>query len=847
MGTTISLVLNFLFVFILIVGFLIGLWRGLKKASVNLAFSIVGILLAFFITPAVTNSALTINITINGVRQTISEFIISQVGSSADIALLIESNPNLAVVLNHLPNALVSTIVFILLTLVIEFFIYIIYKIIAVTCLKTKPGKKRHRLLGGAVGTVRAFLLSIFAFMPLAALIGLANDVNKSDELFLQAQAAEQYNGDAHENLGLIDRFAGNKEAGKIIKAADSSVFSLVGGVCGLDNAMFDYLSSFKVEGQSFAMRKEIKTYAQAANVYLQLQDDINSNMKFASINFEKLDVYVKSVIDSTLFKTVAANVVADVIENYRNYSFSSSISDELKEIFDEVGSGLSQISPSTYFSNDLTQVYSAFKNLAKSGALDELKNLKPQEGQEKVEILDQITVLTNDAYFQNTANAVDNLFSMHLVRDSVSVLTDKVLSQIVEGLDKIEADTSSYLEENWKTLSSQFSTLLKDASVALDTINLEKTLSDPTSLIDPSDETNLADAVTVLGKLIDDIRAIDLFKNSEGKSIIDSTLEKIKLTLPEGDVFDNDGNKVSVTNYQQMFAFIAPSLQEIKSMNFYQFTKQGVNFTPAEVFKLLATASQGSDEYLSDILLPLSQMPLTNQLIFNEVLENIAGENNLIDFGEIMTYETRKHDFVYMGQLINALNQSYNGTTLIDALLSDGADMVDILMQEGINRENIIKPVLYAHSTYGLRNKIYDAIDSISSSLGKEGKVNRPEVMDEKAANEIYNAFESLIGLYKNVKDLEANLGGGTLDVKDLDVDKIGEFIYEIKDSEIFSGVLDAVADKVVENIPTEHQEAFEQALAEAGAADIKEYIEKADVSAFINNFKIYFGQNEG
>ena len=95
MGTTVGLILNFFFIGILIIGFLIGLWRGFKKASVNLAFSIVGIVIAFLITPLIASQAVSVTITINGVKQTLSDFIMSQITSGSDMGILIQNNPNI--------------------------------------------------------------------------------------------------------------------------------------------------------------------------------------------------------------------------------------------------------------------------------------------------------------------------------------------------------------------------------------------------------------------------------------------------------------------------------------------------------------------------------------------------------------------------------------------------------------------------------------------------------------------------------------------------------------------------------------------------------------------------------
>ena len=59
---TIALILNLTFVLTLVIGFLIGLWRGVKKASINIVFSLVGLVIAFFVCGFITNAILGINV-----------------------------------------------------------------------------------------------------------------------------------------------------------------------------------------------------------------------------------------------------------------------------------------------------------------------------------------------------------------------------------------------------------------------------------------------------------------------------------------------------------------------------------------------------------------------------------------------------------------------------------------------------------------------------------------------------------------------------------------------------------------------------------------------------------------
>ena len=150
-STIIALIVSIVFIIILVAGFFVGFWRGLKKSTANLIFSIVGIIVAFFVTAPITNLIMNINIDYNGQTVLLSDLALVMAKENQDLVILINNNPNIEAIFAFLPQAIVNTVVFILITCAIELVIYIIYRIIAFF-LKTKEGEKKHRLSGGFVG-----------------------------------------------------------------------------------------------------------------------------------------------------------------------------------------------------------------------------------------------------------------------------------------------------------------------------------------------------------------------------------------------------------------------------------------------------------------------------------------------------------------------------------------------------------------------------------------------------------------------------------------------------------------------------------------------------------------------
>jgi len=108
------------FVVILAVGFLIGMWRGLKRSTVNLVISVIGVIIAFFITPVITNAILGIKVMVDGSNSTLQQVIVELFKKDKDINAMMMANKNLEVFFMNLPSALVNVVVFIVITMIVE-------------------------------------------------------------------------------------------------------------------------------------------------------------------------------------------------------------------------------------------------------------------------------------------------------------------------------------------------------------------------------------------------------------------------------------------------------------------------------------------------------------------------------------------------------------------------------------------------------------------------------------------------------------------------------------------------------------------------------------------------------
>lgn len=751
-ATAIAWIVSVFFIVILIAGFFVGFWRGLKKSTANLIFSVVGILVAFFVTPAITNAIMGIQVTYDGQPTTLNQMLVEMLRDDQTIASLIDRNPNIATLIQGLPGALANTVVFILVTLAIELVIYIIYRIVASTALKPKEDESKHRWWGAGVGLVKTFLLTLFAFMPLAGLIGVY-DTLKTNESFMVSVDSSSEMGAQNLNASII---ADNvpTELDEILTGLENNALIKICGVFGLDNATFDYLSKVKVEDNNVYIRKEIETIYPIANFVYQMQSE-EQDITFANFDYEKLEEYVNSVVDGGLFKGIVVDLANDIIQNYQEYSFLDSLVDDenVREVFSSLQTSLAQYSENhvmleSYFIHDVKEMFSTVKVLGQSGMLDQMVTVSGEDSLNQV-----LDILVADSNITTSEEALNSALDVNIVRDAIGPITKIALQSMLEDVDDINTDTSTWSEQDWDDLSLSVVNLLKDYRDLSQDANIMDVVSDPTILIgDEYTSAQLTNALTGVGSLIDEIRSIKLLQTTSGGSIIDRMLEENNITLPQEPVKDAQGQSVTIDSYSGLFDFLSPVLVTVKENDLYDIFNN-TSDTLSMMSSLANVLSQeGNENLLSEVILPLTQVEPTKTLIVDEMIKTI--QNDIVDFSTLNTYEDWQGDLNYISNLLVTLNTiSYEGTSYLEYALNGEIDTIlnNVSAEE---LPQVIKPVLYAKSTTNLKTSIFDSLVDIANSL--TGGVNTIDLSaitlvegnSEDQADEICEVFASFIAI---------------------------------------------------------------------------------------------------
>ena len=445
--STISLIATGLFVLVLVAGFLIGLWRGLKKSLLNAVLSIIGAVVAFFVTPFITNAIMGIKVNSNGMLIPLAELLVTMLRQNADIATMMDNNPNVEAFFNKLPYAVGNTIVFIFTTIAIETVIYTIYKIVAAIFMKKQPGEKKHRFGGALVGLGTFFVIVIFAFMPLASLISTADEMMTSTEYTTQTTEADEEAPEAGattESKGLLEEFL-PAQAKTIIKGANSSLFMKVSGLFGMDHVLFDYYANMTVDNQKIYIRQEVVNYYKAADLFYKLSS--TEDLKFKDVDYDKVQEILENIEAGGLFKSIAPTFIQNTIVHYQDYEIlqSNEIIAQVEDIINAMKANIASKEGEelyNYIKNDIDKTFEAVKTLAQTGFIDEVRDMLGDISPEKVAKL-----AVSDSIYPGIKDAIADVLDINLVKAALPEVSAKIKSGSNDLVDLDFANWSSELD----------------------------------------------------------------------------------------------------------------------------------------------------------------------------------------------------------------------------------------------------------------------------------------------------------------------------------------------------------------------------------------------------------------
>lgn len=747
-ASAIGWIISIVFVVILIAGFFIGFWRGLKRSVVNLVISLVGIIVSFFITPLITQAILNISITVNGQATTINNALVDSLKNNEEIASLIDNNPNLDTFFSGLPAAIANVIMFIAVALLVELVCYIIYKILAVTCLKYKPGAKKLRWFGGGVGLIKTFIFSIFIFIPFAALIGTVDYVTQDRTYFAAAQEESQSDSENPEHL--IDSVLPSS-LHPIISGLENNLLIKICSASNLDNAMFDYLTKVEIDGKNVEIREEIENGYVIADYAYQLKNNYDASglINFKNTNFQIIEKSVNNFAEGELFEKILASTLANIIENYQDYSFINNIEgiDKIEPVLNDIAASLRAMDDNSqiyqYFSSDIKDMFGIYKNLSTSGVLDQIASAQDES---------IIEILVKEENKTTFTQAVGSVFNLNIIQDGAVSIVNLALDSVSGDLDKVGVDTSSWTEQDWNDVSNSLVNVIEDYSNLSEEVDIFDIISEPTMLVEKDSNIDIASVTSKLGELIDEVRGIKLLQTSQGTSILDSFLSEQNISLPSQPLIDKDGNEVTANSFTDLFEFISEPLIAIKTSDLYSTLTSDLQ--ASEIVGEVAGKVSANRTLLEEIILPLYQLDFTRDIIVDNLTSVV--DSDVMDLSLLNSYDAWKSELPYISEILINLNSytAVDGQTYLElALNGNVASIIDSLSGDQV--AGVLKPVLYASTTSSLKQNIANEIEEVINGLTPNSQttidftaVTLKEGDVEDQADEICDVFEGFISI---------------------------------------------------------------------------------------------------
>ncbi|MCL2770859.1 MAG: hypothetical protein FWD89_00935 [Firmicutes bacterium] len=174
-GLFISLGISAVFVLYVVTGFLLGLFRGLKKSVWRVGMLIVAGVVAAVVAPMFIPMIMNINLPFEPINGSLADFVTKTINTNIPDELPITANDmaNTVGVLIAALSAVVSVILFVVFYYILKALSWPFFAIFV----RNKKGAKKRRLFGGLVGIVGGMVTCLVLFIPLSGIFGIAQAV----------------------------------------------------------------------------------------------------------------------------------------------------------------------------------------------------------------------------------------------------------------------------------------------------------------------------------------------------------------------------------------------------------------------------------------------------------------------------------------------------------------------------------------------------------------------------------------------------------------------------------------------------------------------------------------------
>lgn len=766
-----------LIVLALLIGFLVGVYRGLKRSATHVLFVVASVIIAFFVTRPITDAILNVNIDYNGATMAIKDYIVQMISENFVDLSHFDSTSEF---IRQLPSAVASPIVFIVVMVLMFLLFEIIYLIVARISFGSKKkdfsSNKPRRIPGGFIAMAETFMFLLVLFAPITSLTQTYEEIVSAST----AQGASTSETSSMPTIGEQLSSMLPAEVNEAILSFNDSAFGVICSAGGFDDALFDGLSDVKIDGEKINVREEILNLASTYDEVAVFVNSVNAN-NFSNLNFTPLKDSLNAIISNNLFKTVITDTLKDFIVNYdalaEELNLSESIPQEVTDIIHDLQLKITdEFDFYEYLSSDLLNALDIVDNVIKSGTLEAFMQLEDAD----IESILNIIVTKKDT----VAPALKTALNLNLVTDTLPRLVDILSAQMQNMIENnpdfslngdLTTDDKNEMVDVVMNAAEEIKTFSDNGNDIFGLLNNDNIIS---ALLDMPDLDEIIDS---LGEMLDNVSGLEIFTTTNGTETVNAfqtIIEGMGLTLlgDEVSVVGASGEITTkeITSYSDFFAQIKGTVLAIKNTDGLGDMISGGDFS--ELLDVVKTKVQEDEEFIANILMPFYELETASvngasfkEMIFDNVTSELSsGLSSFITLNST-SYTDYRTDLISLGSLIKELARGTidveeDSETVtydyFDYLTSGNADLFTLItdmlntnVTTDVTALDNVLNILFANDMYApLNDTIFTTFDEqIEGITGVNPASNIDNLYDNNRTSDYISTIKALLNAVTN------------------------------------------------------------------------------------------------
>ena len=577
-----GILLTIIFFGFLLLSFIIGWFRGLKKSVIRTIWIILLGIITIFITTPLTISLVTSDISsipfltelLSG-SKSVEEFLVLTL-SQTITGIDTETLRNIVLLLTSVIAMFISGALFLTLFILFKYISLPLYWILNIFIGRTKKGKKKYRLFGGLVGVALGIIIVTFITTPFVGYINVAKQLDKATASLTSLTIA--LDEETENQSGIIY----STPAGEILDSLSNSPIVVIYDSVGLKKLqlyIFNETSTVVINDETVKINDEIEALSAIVS---NIAPFINGTYDFTNIEalandpeqFEALmdsvDAVILSLSQSKIIKNATAyaipiaktfleNTVIEVIKT--NANLDSSLVDPVTTVVKDFCDGIFGANTTT-IRNTVSAVFDVVKILPKLSEENILENI----------VIDD---------FETLGNCIDTFISSGLIKgESISTLVPAILDLFIkpenqtipENFKEVLNDVKETFSTNSDIVYAKEFTAIGEIVVGISDIGLLNTESISADSIKQVggvlDKAFSHDSVLITSEILDGVvvSLLDMVDLGEEFRDFEEIFTKIKTPFEEH----------SITSYTTEF----DALGETISLYSLLGNEDGINFS---------------------------------------------------------------------------------------------------------------------------------------------------------------------------------------------------------------------------------------------------------------------------